>query len=310
MTLVNDGRIFTPFVGQNPTIVQPGIWGGANWPPSSYDPAQQRLFVCASSVVNGYVGGGDPTVTPPVAGADLYNGGRVVFTPLARTGIVAALDVTTNRLAWRSQWPDQCYSGTLVTAGGLVFVGHGDGRLTALDSNSGTELWEFQTGAGMHAPVSTFAYKGKQYVIAYSAGSALLGSPRGDSVWLFGVDGTLPPAAAGTGVPRSTAIPTPAVPGASVTNTTTGVGPRMADANVTAGKQVFEQACALCHGSDGKGGHGADPSLQAAKDFSAVMQTITAGRNSMPSFTSSLTRDQIRDVGAYVVAVVAGGGPQ
>ena len=32
--LVNDGRIFTPFVGKDPTIVAPGIWGGASWPPS------------------------------------------------------------------------------------------------------------------------------------------------------------------------------------------------------------------------------------------------------------------------------------
>ena len=57
--LVNDGRIFTPFVGKDPTLVAPGIWGGASWPPSAYDPVQQRLFVCASSVINGFTGGGD-----------------------------------------------------------------------------------------------------------------------------------------------------------------------------------------------------------------------------------------------------------
>jgi glucose dehydrogenase len=45
--LVNDGRIFTPFAGKDATIVAPGIWGGASWPPSSYDPVQQRMFVCA-----------------------------------------------------------------------------------------------------------------------------------------------------------------------------------------------------------------------------------------------------------------------
>ena len=65
LTLVNDGRIFTPFAGKDPTIVKPGIWGGANWPPSAYDPMQQTLFVCASSVVNGYTGGGDARVVPP-----------------------------------------------------------------------------------------------------------------------------------------------------------------------------------------------------------------------------------------------------
>ena len=41
----------------------------------------------------------------------------------------------------------------------------------------------------MHAPVSTFEHKGKQYVVALSAGSALLGLARGDSVWLFSLDG-------------------------------------------------------------------------------------------------------------------------
>jgi hypothetical protein len=41
-----------------------GIWGGASWPPSAYDPVQQRLFVCASSVINGYTGGGDAKFAP------------------------------------------------------------------------------------------------------------------------------------------------------------------------------------------------------------------------------------------------------
>jgi outer membrane protein assembly factor BamB len=63
------------------------------------------------------------------------------------------------------------------TAGGLTFVGRNDGRLMALDSASGAKLWEFQTGAGMTAPVSVF-------VVAYSAGNLFAGSPKGDSVWL------------------------------------------------------------------------------------------------------------------------------
>ena len=34
-------------------------------------------------------------------------------------GVFAALDVRTNRLAWRQQWREICYSGSIVTAGGL-----------------------------------------------------------------------------------------------------------------------------------------------------------------------------------------------
>jgi len=283
--LVNDGRIFTPFAGKDATIVAPGIWGGASWPPSSYDPVQQRMFVCASSVINGYTGGADAKFDVPKPGAS-YLGGATTFTRVARTGIIAALDVTTNKLAWRYQWPEQCYSGTLATAGGLLFVGRNDGRLLALDSASGKQLWEFQTGAGMHAPVSTFERNGKQYLLAFSAGSALIGSARGDSVWLLGLDGAMGPASPGAPVSRQVAV---------------AAGPP----NIVAGKQLYSQACEVCHEADGKSGHGAAASLVALKDLAATMQTVTAGRNSMPSFSANFTPEQIRDVSGYVVQVLA-----
>jgi quinohemoprotein ethanol dehydrogenase len=308
--LVNDGRIFTPFVGKDPTIVAPGIWGGASWPPSSYDPVQQRMFVCASSVINGYTGGGDAKFVTPTDGVS-YLGGATTFTRVARTGIIAALDVTTNKLAWRYQWPEQCYSGTLATAGGLLFVGRNDGRLMALDSASGKQLWEFQTGAGMHAPVSTFERNGKQYVLAFSAGSALIGSARGDSVWLFALDGTLGPVQAGTPVSRTAAATPAATP--PTNDRSVRLQPDLpaaaaiiAAANLVEGKRIFTQNCAVCHGDDGKGGHTGGAPLDKVADFNAAIQTVTAGRNNMPSFRSAFTSEQIRDVSAYVVQTLAG----
>jgi alcohol dehydrogenase (cytochrome c) len=305
-TLVNDGRIFTPFVGSDPTLVAPGIWGGASWPPSSYDPVQQRLFVCASSVINGFTGGGNASFTPPVNG-NSFLGGATTFTRVARTGIIAALDVTTNTLAWRYQWPEQCYSGTVATAGGLLFVGRNDGRLLALDSTTGKQLWEFQTGAGMHAPVSTFEHRGRQYVLAFSAGAALLGSARGDSVWLFGLEGTLDQAQPGTPVPRNAvSISEGRAPG--------GAAPTAAQlraaANVDNGRQMFASACAVCHGDDGKSGHGAAPSLAEVKELDSAIQIVTGGRNSMPAFRGLFSAEQIRDVAAYVVHTLAAPTPR
>ena len=294
--LVNDGRIFTPFVGENPTIVAPGIWGGASWPPSSYDPVQQRLFVCASSVINGFTGGGNAKFEPPKDGVS-YLGGATMFTRSARTGIIAALDVTTNKLAWRYQWPEQCYSGTMATAGGLLFVGRNDGRLTALDSSTGKQLWEFQTGAGMHAPVSTFEHKGKQYVLAYSGGSALIGSARGDSLWLFGLEGKLGPVPPGSPVSRTAAATPPAPP------TNVGAAFRR-PVDLAEGKRIFTQTCVVCHGTDGKGDHGG-AALVGVKDLDAAIATVTAGRNDMPSFRTAFTPEQIRDVSAYVVQSLA-----
>ena len=244
----------------------------------------------------------------------------MTFAPVPRSGIVAALDVTTNKIVWRFRWADQCYSGLLATGGSLLFVGRADGRLTALDSTTGTQLWEFQTGAGMHAPVSTFERNGKQYVIAYSAGSALIGSARGDSVWLFALDGKLPPATAGRAVSRlegaanpapAAANPTPAAanPTPVAANSTPGVAAAVAAAiaaaNPVRGKELYEQACVVCHGADGKGGHGVGAPLTGVTDFAAVFRTVGEGRNTMPPFKASFTADQIRDVSAYVVQTLS-----
>ena len=125
-----------------------------------------------------------------------YLGGVFGGAPIPGTGIFAALDMKTNRLVWQQRWKDSCYSGSVTTAGGLVFVGRNDGRLTALNSSTGKRLWEFQTGAGVNAPASVFEYEGEQYLVAYSAGSLFAGSPRGDSLWLFSLKGTLEQAAA------------------------------------------------------------------------------------------------------------------
>jgi alcohol dehydrogenase (cytochrome c) len=312
--LVSGGRIFTPFFGDAGVLVKPGIWGGANWPPSSYDPKQQTLFVCASSVVGNYKGG-DRDFGPPAQGKPYNGGGGGGYTSLPRTGIFAAVDMTTNTMRWRYRWPDQCYSGSLATGGGLVFVGRADGRLTAVDSSTGQQLWEFQTGAGMHAGASTFERGGKQYVIAYSGGNALIGSGRGDSVWLFALDGTLPEAAPYSG-PRQTYVvpPTPTeLPVATTAPAVAAVSPTTAPApaaaapvgtaagNAANGKTVYAETCLICHGEDGLGGHGGGAPLDQVASAAAAMQTLEAGRNNMPSFAGVLTAEQIRDVAAYVV---------
>ena len=77
-----------------------------------------------------------------------YLGGAFGGMPLPATGIFAALDMKTNRLVWQQRWKDSCYSGSVTTAGGLVFVGRNDGRLTALNSSTGQRLWEFPDRRG------------------------------------------------------------------------------------------------------------------------------------------------------------------
>ena len=188
--LVNQGRIFTPFWTEG-VPAKPGQSGGANWPPSAYDPNTSYLYVCATDRADVFTGGETGNEIPP--DGESYIGSQFGRVPFGASGIFSVLDMRTNKLVWQQQWPERCYSGSVVTAGGLVFVGRSDGRLTALDSRDGALLWEFQTGTGVNAPVSVFEHRGEQYVVAYSAGNRFAGSPRGDSVWLFSLRGDLGP---------------------------------------------------------------------------------------------------------------------
>jgi quinohemoprotein ethanol dehydrogenase len=186
--LVNQGRIFTPF-WDTPVVVKPLGTGGANWPPSSYDPETNLLYVCTGDGAAAYSTkeGGVEWVMPKPGGR--YFGGEYKRSNVPRRGVLAAVDVRTNRLAWRQQWGELCYAGSVVTRGGLLFIGRNDGRLQALDKSDGTLLWEYETDAGIHAAVSTFERAGKQYVVALSAGGFFPGTTRGDSVYMFALDG-------------------------------------------------------------------------------------------------------------------------
>ena len=199
--LVNQGRIFTPFWTDG-AVMKPSHNGGANWPGSAYDPQTGHLFVCATDRMSFFRGGEMDEDLPPPLG-ERFLGGVFHAIPGYVSGVLAAMDMRTNRIVWQQRLIDRCYSGVLSTAGGLIFVGRNDGRLTALDSGNGNLLWEFQTGAGMNAPASAFEYNGRQHIVAYSAGNNFAGSARGDSVWLFSLDGTLDEASDDSGAEQN-----------------------------------------------------------------------------------------------------------
>jgi quinohemoprotein ethanol dehydrogenase len=275
--LVNEGRIFTPY-WDKAVVAKPSPWGGTNWPPSSYDPRQGYLFVCANDQMGRFLVG-PPAEPKPGTG---YTQGLFGFSDIPLNGIFAAVDMRTNKIVWRQRWKDSCYSGSTATAGDIVFTGRNDGRFVALDSRNGDVLWEFQTGAGLNATASIFQHHGHQKVAIVSAGNTFAGSPAGDSVWLFSLDGKLPP----SDPPQALAARATAV--------------SLNGGNATAGALVFSRVCAACHGEEGKGGHGGGPDITKAAALELVANTVISGKNNMPPFAAALTFAQIRDVSAYV----------
>ena len=61
------------------------------------------------------------------------------------------------------------WSGTLATAGDVVFYGTMDGWFKAIDARTGTELWKYKTGSGIIGqPITYRGPDGKQYVAVLS----------------------------------------------------------------------------------------------------------------------------------------------
>ncbi len=296
--LPNKGRIFSPFWDQA-VLYKPQM--GANWPPSSVDPRTHRMFICGTDHAGISSSNGNEGFEPPPEDYRFWaNGGRNPSHPIARMGTFTAMDLTTNRIVWQQQWPSSCMAGTLATGGGLVFVGRTDGRFTALDTDTGRRLWSFQTDAGVAAPATTFEHRGRQYVVVLSAGTLIGGGTKGDSLWLFSLDGTvesLPAPAASGGT--ATGVAPAGMPAAAPTAVQLPAG----SANTAEGRRLYRQYCSGCHGENGMGGTGNGASLvNLGRDAQAMANTAWSGRNNnvMPSFRNTLTPEQLRDVVHYI----------
>jgi len=282
-TLVNQGRTFTPLPMNGHVLYRP--LAHVNWPPSSYDPATSLMYICATDRIGVLIASTDDSSPDyvPYAATDTFS-----RTDVPDRGILTAVNLTNREVVWQRQWTDRCFSGSVVTAGGLLFIGRIDGRLTALDKHSGEQLWQFDTGtgAGIHGAPTIFEHRGTQYVAAFAGGSIYADGESGDSVWLFSLDGALDEPE-----PRAVAAPAFAadMPREAVTA-----------ANIERGRMIYAQVCTACHGESGLGGEGLGSPLDNGMAAAEIFAVVSAGRNLMPSFQAALTAEQRRDVAYFV----------
>ena len=84
-------------------------------------------------------------------------------------GKIGAYNVDTMEEVWSHQQRASFHTGTMSTAGDLVFVGDLDRRFKALNARTGKLLWETRLGTSVQGHPVSFAVDGKQYIAVTSA---------------------------------------------------------------------------------------------------------------------------------------------
>jgi alcohol dehydrogenase (cytochrome c) len=161
-------------------LMRPGIFGGANWPPSSFSPQTGYMYIPGRDRPN-IITRADQEWQ---AGTFFIGGGTRRVQNFTPTGLLTAIDAATGKVAWKSMRESIVWGGTLATAGGLVFMGETNGWFRAFDAKTGDVLWSFFCNAGVDSSPISYELDGRQYV-AVPAGGSRYGTLKGNSIFIF-----------------------------------------------------------------------------------------------------------------------------
>jgi len=162
----------------------PGANGGVEWSPMATDPGQGLAYAINLEQEMTYT-----VAEEAYPDGKLWLGGAFTNVPGGvQAGNITAVNYNTGKIAWQVKTPQPMIGGILATAGGLVFTGEGNGAFKAYDSSTGKLLWQFQAGAGVNAPPSSYMVDGKQYIVVGSGGNTQIDFKRGDSIIAFTTD--------------------------------------------------------------------------------------------------------------------------
>ncbi len=221
--LRNEG-VFTPPSLQG-TLVIPGDLGGMNWSGMSFD-RQHGLLVTntnrlpravalvprdkVSTYESNFKWRTNPTFeqsrqegTPYVMRREFPMRAFPRLAPCNPPpwGTLVAIDLATGQVKWEvplgtmpelkdipesAKWGSLNIGGSIVTAGGLVFIAAArDNLLRAFNAETGEELWKGELPAGGQATPMTYQAGGKQFVVIAAGGHGRLPTKRGDHVVAF-----------------------------------------------------------------------------------------------------------------------------
>jgi alcohol dehydrogenase (cytochrome c) len=145
------------------TVTCPDWYGGTNFMSPSFDPTRGLFFVTARETCARFLS--RPASITGVLGDRTMGGTVQMVADPPRAGALRALDAGTGERKWEIRYADAGWAGVLATAGGIVFSGDHDGNFFAANSQTGQKLFQYQTGAQIFGPPTTYAIDGRQFVV-------------------------------------------------------------------------------------------------------------------------------------------------
>ena len=155
-----------PSTGIVVSDICPSAPGAKDWQPSSFSPRTRLLYIPHNNLCMDFEG----VEVSYIAGTP-YVGANVVYKagPGGHQGEVTAWDPVAAKPVWKIKEKYPAWSGTLATAGDVVFYGTMEGWFKAVDARSGQVLWQFKTGSGIIGqPIAYRGPDGQQYIAVLS----------------------------------------------------------------------------------------------------------------------------------------------
>ena len=288
------------------SLVAPSPFGGHNWHPMAFDPAEGLVYIPAMEVP--FVYGDDGQFRYRDGGINVGVGLSFNNLPSDAATLAAikamvkgkliAWDPVKQEARWTIEHPFYWNAGVLATAGGLVFQGDAEGRLAAYSARDGKPVWDFDVGNGVIAAPATYSIDGEQFlaVMVGYGGAAPLFAPAllpnrprlPGRLLVFKLDGTA----------TVTPYPKPVAVTIDLTDVTSA-------GDAGAGSGLYDSHCQPCHGTNASGRYLPDLKTSAmilsAEAFKSVVIDGARTAKGMIGFSKFLTADQAESIRAYIL---------
>ena len=156
--------------------ITPSLFGGHSWHAMSFNPQTGLVYLPTLHISmdmddRKYDESWRSVAFEGGSGVDWVEGQK----PREYDGSLQAWDPVQQEQVWSIPQVLPWGTGTLATAGGVVFQGEANGRFNVYDATDGEHLWQYDAGLGISAPPITYELDGEQYIallVGYGGGYA------------------------------------------------------------------------------------------------------------------------------------------